>query len=157
MQNIIDKIEECLEEVEGNLVWKAKSHPKSRVKVGDIVKGQDRDGYLKLCICGKHLRAHRVVAYLHGILTSEELFTPSVMVDHIDGDVTNNSPDNLRKASNRQNQLNSYRHREGLEYGVCKTKDGYIVRVDGEYLGFRKTKKEALKLRGSVRYDETRH
>ena len=61
----------------------------------------DAKGYLTGGFGGKNYKAHRVVFYLtHG-------YWPT-LVDHIDGDRSNNRPDNLRDASlevNAQNRL----------------------------------------------------
>lgn len=73
-------------------------------KVGDLIQGFLHTGYRKIKFEGKAIAVHRVVfAINHGYL-------PDV-VDHCDGNKTNNTPDNLREASVSLNVLN--RHKWG--------------------------------------------
>jgi len=62
---------------------------------------KDAGGYLVGKIGNKHFKAHRAVFYL------AQGFLPEA-VDHVDGDRTNNNPDNLRAADvlvNRHNRI----------------------------------------------------
>jgi hypothetical protein len=70
-------------------------------KAGSIVNNLTSTGYKMVCINGFRYQAHRI-AY--------KMFykcDPDGMIDHIDGDMTNNRVVNLRVASNKQNQGNS--------------------------------------------------
>ena len=61
---------------------------------------KDKAGYLKIWVHGKTYPCHRMAwLYMYGKL-------PKDMIDHIDGDKTNNSLSNLREATNSQNQMN---------------------------------------------------
>jgi hypothetical protein len=72
-------------------------------KTDEILKASlDRDeGYKKVALHRKTFRVHRLVA---------EAFIPNpnnkTMVDHIDNDKTNNNVNNLRWATNSENQFN---------------------------------------------------
>jgi len=73
----------------------------SNVKVGEEPKGSvDSKGYVRIGVCGKLYRAHRLAFLCMGV----EL---PVQVDHKDMDKTNNSWDNLRPSTNQTNQWNT--------------------------------------------------
>jgi len=106
-----------LDKQTGDLFWikrKAsdfKCDPKSVTKVMNqwntrydgkpALSGIDKtDGYKKGSFLGKRLKAHRVVfALAHGRW-------PDGQVDHINGDKADNRIENLREASNAENQWN---------------------------------------------------
>ena len=70
-------------------------------KAGSIVNNLTSSGYKMVCINGRQYQAHRI-AY--------KMFykcDPDGILDHIDGDTTNNRIFNLRVASAKQNQGNS--------------------------------------------------
>jgi hypothetical protein len=68
-------------------------------KTGRSSLYKDAKGYMQIGIGGKRYLQHRIIYLLfHGYL-------PSV-VDHIDGDTTNNRIENLRAATNTENLQN---------------------------------------------------
>jgi hypothetical protein len=73
----------------------------NRVKVGDAVGWPTvKNRYVGLCVNGTKQFMHRMVfLYHYGYLPK--------LIDHIDGDGTNNRIENLREASFQQNMLNS--------------------------------------------------
>lgn len=80
------------------LVWRVSPHP--RIPAGSYALiNKDKDGYFRGLLKRKAWRAHRVVFYLHNG------YLPQV-VDHIDGDVSNNTPANLRSATTQMNNHN---------------------------------------------------
>lgn len=98
-------------EESGALTWKARpvSHFKKRKDSiwwnakfpgTEAFKSVDKDGYWCGSICDRKLRAHRVIwAVVYGDW-------PADLIDHKDGDVKNNKIQNLRLATNSQNQQN---------------------------------------------------
>lgn len=70
-------------------------------KVGDIVGNKRKNGYVIAKIKGHNILVHRLVwLFEHGEW-------PNELLDHIDGDKSNNKINNLRPATYTQNKLNS--------------------------------------------------
>lgn len=118
------------------LVW-AKDKPHSSYKAGSpALKSKTVAGYFAGMLCHKNVLAHRAVyALTHGHL-------PKV-VDHIDGDRSNNSPSNLRDVSPSVNQ-----HNRHTAKGYYKTKAGsyrVMIKAKGVHhlIGTFKTEEEA--------------
>lgn len=84
--------------VTGHLFW---NYPRPRIKVGDQAGYKHRKGYINLEINGKHYTAHRLVWFY---VTKEH---PPKIIDHINGDKSDNRFENLRPATNGQNRANS--------------------------------------------------
>jgi hypothetical protein len=84
----------------GELVWKVRLS--NRTKAGATTGSAHTKGYKTTRINTRSYLVHRVIwAWIHG--RDPENF----QVDHIDGDRRNNTPGNLRLATNQQNALNS--------------------------------------------------
>ena len=108
----------------GSLTWSIDRRGKGRpFKKGDLAGGVDKKSnyhYISFRIDGisKHLSSHRIAWYI----TYGEL--PSI-IDHIDGDRSNNRIDNLRECNVMQNSFNrdkSYNNKAGYR-GVFKRSD----------------------------------
>lgn len=85
-----------------SLRWVYANNPK--VKVGSEAGTANPAGYFRLRICKKLYYAHRVVWELcNGPLD------PSIHIDHIDGDKSNNKLSNLRLADSSSNLCNRYK------------------------------------------------
>jgi hypothetical protein len=104
-------------------------------KDGQIVRGgcweeakthaNDGGRYCRVWLNNRRVSYH-VVAWVlaHGNIPD------GYYIDHIDGNRTNNMLDNLRLATNRENQCNQWRHRAGHVAGTTRRKDGkYSARV----------------------------
>ena len=87
----------------GVLVW-AKDRG-GHCKIGRVAGGGrlDSSGYFRIRLDGKNYLTHRIIWLWH-----HGEFPPEV-VDHINGDPTDNRIENLRRASVGQNQYNSKR------------------------------------------------
>jgi hypothetical protein len=108
----IDELRTLLrvDETTGDLIWiGARRHGYN----GKIAGRRSKSGYLGVGIGNQRIYAHRIVfALSHG-------HWPTGMVDHIDGDRTNNRPQNLRDVSPQQNLQNTLRPaRAGTSSGL---------------------------------------
>lgn len=86
----------------GRIFWKARGNPQwdARYSGVEAFKTKDKDGYLRGKISGKYARAHQVVwCSFYGEW-------PNTDIDHINGDKSDNSINNLRSATKAQNQAN---------------------------------------------------
>lgn len=100
--------------VTGVLIWKVKPCP--RMPAGVVAGGPNTRGYWQVRVGERKLKVHRIIfAMWHG-------YWPSKNVDHINGVTSDNRIENLRDASqlqnnwNRRNQQNST---TGIK-GVCR-------------------------------------
>ena len=96
----------------GEFRWRETAH-KSKMwntkYAGEIAGGKATSGrnttYLAIGIEGRRYYAHRLAwLYIHGEW-------PPAVIDHVDGDGSNNAIANLRLATNRENQANRGRQR----------------------------------------------
>lgn len=92
--------------------WLKKSSIFSNIKVSGIAGSINKiSGYFEVKICNLRLPAHRVVLILHGYDVNSKI------VDHIDGNPSNNSVDNLRlvcPADNQRNRKPCYNNSSGV-------------------------------------------
>jgi hypothetical protein len=84
-------------EITGIFTWKMQVS--NKIKVGNTAGILDR-GYIRIGIGGKIYYAHRLAwLYVYGEW-------PELLIDHIDGNKSNNAIDNLREATKSQNMQN---------------------------------------------------
>lgn len=100
----------------GVLRWKCREGARACVNAsiaGKEVRAKAHDNgwgnkYFRVTVCGKRTYLHRVIwILLHGDIPI------GLEVDHIDGDGTNNHPDNLRLVSHSKNCRNMRRRKSG--------------------------------------------
>lgn len=104
----------------------------NNAKVGEIAGYYD-NGYLKISLLGKQFKGHRLAfLYMTG--------TMPLVVDHIDGNPSNNRWANLRAVSAVENQYNSKIRKDNITgiKGVSLKKGNYYAQI--WVLGSRKTK-----------------
>jgi hypothetical protein len=94
-----------LDEASGRIFWKERKNTiagwNDRCAGKETFIRTDRKGYKVGTLLNRHAKAHHVVwALTHGEW-------PTGIVDHIDGDKSNNAAVNLRTASPSQNNFNS--------------------------------------------------
>ena len=78
-------------------------------KTGRILIPQDdRRGYARVDLYGKHKKIHYLVASRWLPAPTEE----GLVIDHIDGDRMNNKVENLRWVTQKVNMNNTVRHRK---------------------------------------------
>jgi len=112
--------------IDGHFYRKIKTS--SFAKLGKINRQGNR-GYVIVSVCGRQYLAHRLAwLYVYG-------FMPS-MIDHIDGDKTNNKIENLRSCNYSTNAMNSgvkKRNKLGVK-GVFASKNGkYVAQICVNY------------------------
>ena len=85
-------------------------------------------GSVQIHFRGKMLMAHRVMAVLCGIL---EEYNDDLVIDHIDGDSTNNKPGNLRAVTDSINSRNCKKEFKG---STSKITGVYFHKASGKWL-----------------------
>ena len=85
------------------------------IKNGKVAGYKQKDGYVRFNFNNKHYRAHRLAwLYVYGIY-------PDSHIDHINGNTTDNSINNLRLCNRNQNMHNrklNKNNKAGIK-GVC--------------------------------------
>ena len=117
----------------------------SRSVRGSIAGSINRDGYLRVRVESVEYMVHRIVWKL----VKGEDIPPGLYIDHIDRDRTNNKIENLRLATDLQNQ-NNRNPEEGVTYDnrkYPKLKKRWVATLRGKKLGYYKTKEEAVTAR----------
>lgn len=92
----VERLEELFSYEDGKLISKKKIKGRN---VGDVLGSVGSKGYLTVRVDGVNYLLHRVIFMMkHGYLPK--------FLDHIDGDILNNKVENLRAATNTENQWN---------------------------------------------------
>ena len=129
----IDMFHECLEldRATGRVFWKVKIAKK--VVVGSEAGGKNNLGYRRVNLFGAPYLTHRIVfAMVHGYCPDE--------VDHINGDPSDNRPENLRPATRSQQNMNRAKQNNNTSghKGVYWFKPGKYwasrIKVGGRYV-----------------------
>jgi hypothetical protein len=128
----------------GQLVVNNKYHKSG--EVGRVFTGSLSKGYRQLCLLGSTVQEHHAVWYLN---TGE---WPKQPLDHIDGDGTNNHPDNLRLSTNKENLRGFRKIKKGasskyrgvtLYTGLTKWRSQIMTDGGRKHLGYFTCEKEA--------------
>lgn len=130
---------------DGNLYWKIKTN--RNVIIGSIAGSIRKDGYIRLSLNKKYYYCHRVVWEMHNGQIPEGL-----MIDHIDGDRSNNNLENLRLVSALENQKNMKKPSSntsgviGVSWREERGKWRVTIRKDNKVLRFGhfESKREAM-------------
>lgn len=135
---------------EGRLYWKAKPHNKANsIEIGREITTKNIDGYYRVCLDGKIYPVHRIVwAMIKGADPGE------FSIDHVNGVVTDNRPENLRLATpkqNAQNRISSVVSSTGQRYvnyvPYINKPRPYRVKVKDCYVGHFETLESAVAAR----------
>lgn len=129
-----DKIRDLVEYDESSptfLRWKCKASFYSNIKAGDEAGGLDidSDGYYNVTIGSIRYKIHRLIYWLH---TGEDM--SGKLIDHIDGNPSNNRIDNLRlgcrytNARNRKISSNNSTGYNGITYSEFVDHRGTVIR-----------------------------
>lgn len=112
-----------------------------RARIGNVAGSVLGDGYRYIKIGGKHYASHQLAWFY----TYNEW--PKDQIDHINGDILDNRICNLRIVSNRENQQNQKRHRNGFLCGATPKGNKWQsqIKMNGtkKYLGLFNTELEA--------------
>lgn len=100
----------------GFLIWKYHwcYRTSQRIK-GKLAGRKNKKYYLQIGFKHKSYMVHKIIYFLETGKNPE-------MIDHIDGNRSNNKFSNLREVNNRKNQHNTYRHRQGKLVGCTYVK-----------------------------------
>lgn len=94
--------------IEGEWKLRHLTTKSSNAKENDLAGNLNARGYVLVKMNRISYRAHRL---LYQMYKGIEILDSGIYIDHIDGDTTNNSPDNLRLCNSRENQFNSKKSR----------------------------------------------
>jgi len=94
------QVQDLFEYRNGALYRKTTIPYNSRIKIGDRVGNIRKDGYIMIGINGKHYLEHRIIYLYH------RGYLPEIL-DHKDGNPTNNNIENLRSVTYNQNNQNT--------------------------------------------------
>lgn len=110
----------------GKIFWENPHFPSMKGSRADVL--HIRDGYTRIHFEGKHYQAHRVAWLFH------YKKWPTLALDHINGNKTDNRIENLRETTTRDNNCNQECHRQGKIPGIYESKWGYKAkfRKDGK-------------------------
>ena len=101
MKYILDRFREILYlDSEYNLRWKI---DRRQCKKDSLAGSLNSEGYTQITVNRVNYYIHRI-AYM--MIHSIDSLDPNIMLDHIDGNKSNNRPDNLRIASKSTNGMN---------------------------------------------------
>jgi len=90
-----------------------------------------KNGYKLIYSKNKKLLYHRVVYFIHNQEWNIDNSSQHNFIDHIDRDKLNNSIENLRVATNQQNQWN--RDDKGYTFHIGNKKYQAQIQVNGKY------------------------
>jgi hypothetical protein len=119
-----------------------KKKPRNHIDGNTIAGGFDKAGYVRIRVMGRKYLAHRLAwLWVHGEW-------PALLVDHIDGNKSNNRISNLRLATPSENARNRGRNIGCGEFpmgGVSRERYRARIKIDGKsvHLGSFDTEQEA--------------
>lgn len=120
---------------ETGVIERLDSTRKRRAHTGTL-SGRKDTAYVVLCVDGKKHYGHRI-AWLMAVGPIPD----GMVIDHIDGDGTNNRITNLRAVSKSANQRNRRRAHNGSVTGIAGVtphRGGFSVSISGRYSGWTK-------------------
>jgi hypothetical protein len=128
-----DELRKAFKYQDGNLIW---------LKTGKVAGSKNNRGYVKITFNYKQFFAHRLIYEFH---FGE---TPNI-IDHLNGNCSDNRIENLKNTTLRGNQQNRQSHRDGRLVGTSfnkhQNKWRARIRINGvqKLLGYFSTELEA--------------
>ena len=108
--------------------YKGKNHAQKFISKGNVAGCKNGSGYYQVTIGSKIFLAHRVVYQIkYGAINDKNL-----VIDHIDRNKVNNSPENLRLVSKSLNQRNRNISSQS-SYGITGVHISHIKKSDHTY------------------------
>ena len=142
-----ERLKELFDYQDGQLIRKTnrgRGVDGNRWKVGTILGSKLDYGYYGASVDFKSYKLHRLVWLWH------KGYLPKLQIDHIDGNPSNNSIENLREVTPSQNMQNQRKPRANNKLGfqgVYKVKNRYRAVVTtngkGKHIGYFSTPEEA--------------
>ena len=141
-----EELEQVFEYKDGRLLRKPYTDSKGNRRNSHIItnKVNTSDGYCEVRVKNRKMKYHRIVWILcNGPIPENKV------LDHINGIKSDNRLENLRITSNRENQHNLQRHRNGKLVGSCFNKKAnkwqaeITINYSSVYLGLYDTEQEA--------------
>jgi hypothetical protein len=139
------RLQELLQYESSTGIFTRLTSTSTRPRVGYVAGSTDTHGYRQITIDGKRYLAHRLAwLYVHGVW-------PTNQIDHKNGITGDNSIDNLREATQTQNQANRTARVDntsglkGVSWHKQHKKWHATTRIQGKqkHLGYFDTKEEA--------------
>ena len=144
MEVNLERLKEALKYDKETGVFKRLISTGSRAKVGDVAGSKRNDGYITIKLDKHRFYAHRL-AWIF-----ENGAQPFGLIDHINGNTSDNRICNLREASpsvNSQNMRHAMKSSETGFLGVSPNGSGFMARINKHgvtrYLGQFKTASDA--------------
>ena len=135
----------------GDLIWKF--NPTRPKRVGTVADRPAGRGYKRVGVLGNRYRSHGIVWYLHhGVYPDYKI---DQVIDHIDGNPSNNKIENLRLVTTKENQQNTKVREDntssvkGVHFCIRFNKWTARIAAGGKrvFLGYFSTFEEAKKAR----------
>jgi hypothetical protein len=124
MENLIKRLHELFEYKDGNLYRKISVRGSTKGKKVGVI---NNSGYTTIVVDGKNMAMHRAVFIMH------HGYSPA-MIDHIDGNKSNNKIENLRPCTKSTNGWNRKIHKNnktGIKNVLWKAeKNAWIVKLN---------------------------
>ena len=145
----MNPLHDVFEYRDGGLYWK---RSQGRATVGRRCGWPQPDGYRCVKWKSKNYGEHRLIwEYFHGV-------PPTNLIDHIDGNPSNNLISNLREATNAENQANRKKNKnntsgyKGVHWNKCKKRYQVYAMVDGkQVIRYAKDFEEACRIADELR------